>query len=352
MSHLKERKEKICLNCNAAIYGRYCHVCGQENIEPKESFWHLLTHFVFDLFHFDGKFFVTLKYLLFRPGYLSIEHLNGRRASYLHPIRLYIFVSAFFFLILFSFYSKSDHPSKSEYATTLEQLEKKQKNIEKLYIDSTDKQSVLIADSFLNILKTDIALLKKDTSQYKNLKSMKLNYGLLLKNIYYQTENEGIDIQPSENIVSYLDEKRKKYNSTEEFNEKLIEGLVHAIPKGLIVALPFYALFLLVIYYRNKQYNYVSHLVFTIYLFSFTFVLILMGMWLNSLFNWLHINATGVINAMSIFIAILYTYKALRSFYQQSRIKTIAKFLILTCFCVLLAISVALIAFSLSFFTI
>ena len=103
MSHNKEREEKICLNCKAAIYGRYCHVCGQENIEPKENFWHLVNHFVEDLTHFDGKFFITLKDLLFKPGFLSVEYLKGKRASYLHPIRMYVFTSAIFFLIFFSF---------------------------------------------------------------------------------------------------------------------------------------------------------------------------------------------------------------------------------------------------------
>ena len=105
MPHNKERKEKICLNCNAAIYGRYCHVCGQENIEPKEKFWHIANHFIEDVTHFDGKFFSTLKYLLFRPGFLSKEYLRGRRVSYLHPIRMYVFTSAVFFSFIFLFIS-------------------------------------------------------------------------------------------------------------------------------------------------------------------------------------------------------------------------------------------------------
>jgi len=108
MSHLPERKEKICLNCKSVIYGRYCHVCGQQNTEPKESFWGLITHFVYDITHFDGKFFATTKYLLFRPGYLATEYLRGRRASYLNPIRMYIFTSAFFFILFFTFIMKGE----------------------------------------------------------------------------------------------------------------------------------------------------------------------------------------------------------------------------------------------------
>ena len=105
VSNHQERKEKNCLNCNAEVAGRFCQICGQENIEPKESFWALATHFLHDMTHFDGKFFSTLKFLLFKPGFLSKEYLKGRRTSYLHPIRMYVFTSAIFFLI-FLFLSK------------------------------------------------------------------------------------------------------------------------------------------------------------------------------------------------------------------------------------------------------
>ena len=102
MSHGKERKEKDCLNCGTAVYGRYCHVCGQENAEPKETFFGMVAHFFYDITHFDGKFFTTLKDLLFYPGFLSAEYMKGRRMSYLNPIRMYVFTSAIFFLIFFS----------------------------------------------------------------------------------------------------------------------------------------------------------------------------------------------------------------------------------------------------------
>ncbi len=119
MSHLKERKEKQCLNCNAVIYGRFCHVCGQENLEPKEPFLHLVTHFIYDIVHFDGKFFDTLRYLILRPGFLAYEYMRGRRNSYLNPIRMYIFTSAIFFLIYFSV-NKKEHAKDGDATHTVE----------------------------------------------------------------------------------------------------------------------------------------------------------------------------------------------------------------------------------------
>ena len=102
MSHLKERKEKNCLNCQTEVVGRYCHHCGQQNLEPKETVWHLIQHFFNDITHFDGKFFETVKYLLRKPGFLSREYMRGRRMTYLNPIRMYVFTSAIFFILLFS----------------------------------------------------------------------------------------------------------------------------------------------------------------------------------------------------------------------------------------------------------
>lgn len=97
MSHLKERNEKNCLNCGTTVAGRFCHQCGQENVEVKESFLQLLRHFVEDLTHFDGKLWKTLKLLLFKPGSLTKFYMDGKRASFIHPIRMYLFVSAVFF---------------------------------------------------------------------------------------------------------------------------------------------------------------------------------------------------------------------------------------------------------------
>lgn len=102
MSHLQERTQKNCLNCNAEVHGKYCHVCGQENLEPAESLWHLIAHFFNDITHFDGKFFSTLVLLLTRPGFLSAEYKMGRRNSYLNPVRMYIFSSFLFFLLFFT----------------------------------------------------------------------------------------------------------------------------------------------------------------------------------------------------------------------------------------------------------
>lgn len=91
------RKEKNCLNCGTEVPERYCTHCGQENAVPHETFTHLVKHFVADIFHYDSQFLTTLKYLLFKPGFLSREYMAGKRVRYVNPIKLYVFISFVFF---------------------------------------------------------------------------------------------------------------------------------------------------------------------------------------------------------------------------------------------------------------
>jgi hypothetical protein len=164
VSHLKERKEKNCLNCQATLYGRYCHVCGQENLEPKETVWHLVLHFFNDITHFDGKFFSTVKYLLRKPGFLSAEYVAGRRASYLNPIRMYVFTSAFFFLILFAMKDPKDMvhststPDKGE---TLAQLKHDRADLQKELAGDDDKGDSVSTRSSIVKLDMELAAIKE-----------------------------------------------------------------------------------------------------------------------------------------------------------------------------------------------
>ena len=116
------------------VAGKYCQVCGQENIAPKESAWHLITHFFYDITHFDGRFFSTVKYLLLKPGFLTAEYARGRRMSYLHPVRMYVFTSAFFFLIYFSFINEHSGHTNGQAGFLKEQLALKEDQAKRLYL--------------------------------------------------------------------------------------------------------------------------------------------------------------------------------------------------------------------------
>jgi len=109
VSHLPQRKEKNCLNCVTTVVGKYCHLCGQENVEPKESVWHLISHFFNDITHFDGKFFGSFKDLLlsiFFYVYKAMRSFYERKRAktilkYYMLLFSFLITGAIFMLIFF-----------------------------------------------------------------------------------------------------------------------------------------------------------------------------------------------------------------------------------------------------------
>ena len=57
---------------------------------------HEATH---ELLHLDGKIVKTVKLLVTRPGQLTREFIDGRRARYISPIRVYLTFSVLFFFL-------------------------------------------------------------------------------------------------------------------------------------------------------------------------------------------------------------------------------------------------------------
>jgi hypothetical protein len=94
-----ERSMDRCANCEALLSGPYCSQCGQRHEPAVHSFWHFMREGFEDLTHADSRLWRTLRDLVFRPGFLTREFLEGRRARYLPPVRLYLVLSIVFFLI-------------------------------------------------------------------------------------------------------------------------------------------------------------------------------------------------------------------------------------------------------------
>ncbi len=337
--HHKERDEKICLNCNAATYGRYCHVCGQENIETTESFWHLLQHFVFDLFHFDGKFWVSLKYLLFKPGFLAKEYIRGRRASYLHPIRMYIFINTIFFLIFFTFYNTDVSKEKIIVKPTtakkkIEKLEKYKAGVERRLKDSLQQFRRAEFLNFIELLNTDIAAITKDSTKANTPLPSDIvdTSGLTINNEYMRTYTsfEQYDSfqakQPKNKRDGYIKRYINKFEleqrqanregKQKEFWNKIFDKFLHSIPKILFISMPFFALVLMILYARNKKYFYVHHIIFTLYFYCGLFMLNLLNLWGDSISKFFtHKPMSGFFYVIFTIAYLFYNYKSFRKFF-------------------------------------
>ncbi len=89
-----------CPNCGGMAPLKFCPACGQKRINKHEySVRHFFGHILHEITHLDSnKIFRTLGALIFSPGKLTREYLDGRRGQYINPIRVYLTVSAIYFL--------------------------------------------------------------------------------------------------------------------------------------------------------------------------------------------------------------------------------------------------------------
>jgi hypothetical protein len=330
MSHGRERTEKNCLNCGTIVQGRYCQRCGQENIEPKESFWQLVTHFFNDITHFDGKFFHSLKYVFTRPGFLPKEYIKGRRASYLNPVRMYIFTSAIFFLLFFSFFNSANE-GKSVITINKKTMEEINAMDSANFADFTkdinedmDRKAVPMtreefrhyADSMIGIIGVHFS-----SGRYKS----KEEYDSLLK--------KGIKKHnwfQRQLIYKEIAINRKYNNDQTRILTAIRDTLLHSIPQMLFISLPLMALILKLVYVRRRrEFYYISHAIFTLYLYIFIFLLLLILFSLGKLNGVLHWGFLRYLSTALIIGIFVYEYIALYKFYRQGWFKTLIKFLLI-----------------------
>ena len=91
--------EKRCNNCNQPLQGAYCSNCGQKDIQSLK-FTHLFKEFVDHNLDIDSKLFITLKYLIIKPWFLTVEYWKGKRARYTSPFKTYLLITFIYFLII------------------------------------------------------------------------------------------------------------------------------------------------------------------------------------------------------------------------------------------------------------
>jgi hypothetical protein len=347
VSHTPLRKETNCLNCNATVLGRYCQACGQENTEPKETFWHMFTHFFYDITHFDGSFFVTLKDLLFKPGFLSKEYMLGRRKKYLHPVRMYVFTSAVFFLVFFSLF----HVSEDE-VSIKDQKIKVEKGFdtikEEAFKNAKTKEDSASVIKGLELLGYKEAAEKKRPDSLIRSKSKKggfnFNFGSDVSNYKSLEEYDSVQNTLPKNKrdagLSKIFTRRtiglnEKYNGDQQkIAIDVINKFIHSIPYLLFVSLPLYALYLKLLYIRHrKQYYFADHGVFLIHLYVFTFLFLLFYFALDKLKDKIHVSDIEYVQVALMFVGLFYTLKAIKNFYKQRWGKTILKFIIFNVLC-------------------
>ena len=89
----------LCPNCGTDVATRFCGSCGQRQCDLGRSVAAYLSEVLEETVSADGRLPRTLGSLLLRPGHLTQEWARGKRRSYTHPFRLYLFAALLFFLM-------------------------------------------------------------------------------------------------------------------------------------------------------------------------------------------------------------------------------------------------------------
>ena len=90
---------RVCLNCDQPLSGRFCGNCGQRALPPHPTVRQLAGDAWAELAGWDGKFAHTVRTLIRHPGALTRTLLEGQRARYVSPVRLYLTCSVLYFLV-------------------------------------------------------------------------------------------------------------------------------------------------------------------------------------------------------------------------------------------------------------
>ncbi|SER79775.1 DUF3667 domain-containing protein [Pedobacter rhizosphaerae] len=343
MSSGKYRKEHNCLNCGSHVEKHYCSDCGQPNLELKESFWGFLSHSIAHYFHFDNKFFQTLTPLLTKPGQVTLDYLAGKRARYINPVSMYIFVSIVYFLVVYS-------PKHSEK--------------EVVDVKSSEKKEVLdsaahglnrigFSDSSAIVSRTKRSIQEGlDRSEFKQMdfkqqeivltdlkKLNKANYSDSLKKVItklsiihderndstyeaYLIRQKNLPLLQKDNWFERMIKKRSI--SIGQKSEVIQETLEHNRPKQYFLLMPLLAFFIMLNFRKNHIY-YLDHLIFTIHgMTAYFIVQIFTSPLLKYVFGGHSI--MGSIIQLGVIVWICwYMYSSLKVFYQRSRKSIIGK---------------------------
>ena len=90
-----------CVNCDNTFTGDYCNLCGEKIVSSIDfSLSSMMGQAIGAVTNFDSKIFRSLKLLLFYPGSLSVDNVQGIRVKYMKPFQLFLIANIIFFLFL------------------------------------------------------------------------------------------------------------------------------------------------------------------------------------------------------------------------------------------------------------
>ena len=259
--------------------------------------------------------------------------MAGRRAQYLHPVKMYIFISLVYFLFLFQ--QKIQLIKVEQKNMTTDQLNKAVKAIQvNAYIPQQAKNEVLAQlykdNGYILVNKK----LVKDTSKKAKAKAIEDTENKNLVNVttkdttyeQYLASQQKLPRNERDGwFETYYNQKAFAINKRHLNLRELIEdSFKHNFPKMMFVLLPIFALILMINFYRSKKF-YVEHLIYSFHLHSFVFLFLALIMNLEFFIpaNWGSLS--DLLNFVAFIIVVRYIYKSLKAVYNRSGWRIVTK---------------------------
>ncbi len=324
------RKVPRCQNCDYPLEAdfNFCPRCSQHNSDKLTSFWRLLVEVVSDFFSYDSRFVKTIYPFLLKPGFLTNEYVAGRRVRYMHPLRLYVFVSLLYFSVFSLVVGRSVKDDTDQTDVTLDRVEadsvraQLRRNL-KNDLSAADMQKV---DTTLLKLakrrKTGFIDVNTDEEDEGDDGDGELNKYLRLINTRGITENQVLDSLRWEHNWRNLFKARQGIRLANLEKKEFIEFFMGKISLMMFAMLPFVALFMKLLYVRRRRY-YMEHLTFMLHIHAFTFLVLALVLLYDYSTNTSQAVLWGTL------LIIVYVTLAFRRVYRQGWFRTLSKMFIL-----------------------
>ena len=82
---------KRCLNCDEPLTGALCSGCGQRDVDPDKGLLAIIVDLVGEAFEADGRLHATVVPFFLRPGEVTAQWVEGKRARFTAPARIFVF---------------------------------------------------------------------------------------------------------------------------------------------------------------------------------------------------------------------------------------------------------------------
>lgn len=303
-----------CMNCGTKLQGPFCHYCGQPDKNLMRFFPVLIREMLEDFADFDSRFMRSLKPLLFKPGKLTRDYLDGKRFRYVPPLRLYIFSSIAFFFLAALFATDAVQiqtgPAESDGVVTGVQIG-----------DTADD----IAD--------DTQASSEDAASPEDEDGV--SFDLNGKPWDKETNPVAVAFLPdrmNDWINNEIEESPQKGKAIEENPNLIYDKVFEVLPITMFVLLPIVALLFKFWYLFAGRY-YVEHLIFALHNHAFIFVVFLFLMLSSAFVGWREPQEDGPlsmalvgINAVAWTWIPIYLLVSLKRVYRQSWGMTVLKF--------------------------